>query len=123
MQISIKATNMELTPAIRDFTEKKVGGLGKFIGRADGAIKAFVEVGMTTRHHSTGNIFRAEIQITIPRVEQGIRTEALNDDLYTAIEDAKDQMKLELIKVKDKKISLVRRGARALKEFIRFWGE
>lgn len=120
MQINIKATNIELTPAIRDFTEKKVGGLEKFIGRADGAIKAYVEVGMTTRHHSAGNIFRAEIQITVPHIEKGIRIEAVDDDLYTAIEKAKDEMKLELAKLKDKKISLVRRGARALKEFIRF---
>ena len=116
MNINIKATNMELTPAIRDFTEKKISGLAKFIGRDDEAVKVFVEVGTTTRHHHSGDIFRAEIQITAPRLEKGIRTEAIDNDLYTAIEKAKDEIKLELTKTKDRKISLVRRGARAFKK-------
>jgi ribosomal subunit interface protein len=116
MQINIKATNIELTPAIKDFTEKKISGLGKFLGRDDEAVKAFVEVGTTTRHHHSGDIFRAEIQISTPHMEKGMRTEAVDDDLYTAIEKAKDEMKLELVKIKDKKISLVRRGARAFKK-------
>ena len=107
---------MKLTPAIRDFTEKKINGLGKFIGRDDEAVKAFVEVGATTHHHHLGNIFRAEIQISIPYIEKRIRTEAVDDNLYTAIEKAKDEMKMELAKIKDKKISLVRRGARAFKK-------
>lgn len=114
---------MELTPAIRDFTEKKISGLAKFIGRDDEAVKVFVEVGTTTRHHHSGDIFRAEIQISAPNVEKGMRTEAVNDDLYTAIEEAKDEMKSELVKIKDKKISLVRRGARAFRKFIPFLGE
>ena len=114
---------MELTQAIRDFTEKKVGGLGKFIGRDDDAIKVFVEVGTTTHHHHSGDIFRAEIQISAPHLEKGIRTEAVDDDLYTAIEKAKDEMKLELTKIKDKKISLMKRGARAFRKFIPFLGE
>ena len=113
---------MELTQAIREFTEKKVSGLGKFIGHND-AVKAFVEVGTTTHHHHSGNIFRAEIQITSPHLEKTMRTETVNDDLYTAIEEAKDEMKLELIKIKDKKISLVRKGARAFRKFIPFLGE
>ncbi|MFA4890296.1 MAG: ribosome-associated translation inhibitor RaiA [Candidatus Paceibacterota bacterium] len=123
MNINIKATNMELTSAIRDFTEKKISGLGKFIGRDDDAIKVFVEVGITTRHHHSGNIFRAEIQITAPHIEKGVRTEAVDDDLYTAIEKAKDEMKLELTKIKDRKISLIRRGVRAFRKFIPFLGE
>ena len=123
MNINIKATNMELTPAIRDFTEKKVGGLGKFIGRDDEAVKVFVEVGTTTRHHHSGDIFRAEIQITTPHLEKGVRAEAVDNDLYTAIEKVKDEMKLELTKTIDKKISLMKRGARAFKKFIPFLGE
>lgn len=123
MNINIKATNMELTPAIKEFTEKKVSGLVKFIGRDDEAVKVFVEVGTTTHHHHSGDIFRAEIQISAPHLERGIRTEAVDDDLYTAIEKAKDEIKLELAKLKDKKISLVRKGARAFRKFIPFLGE
>jgi ribosomal subunit interface protein len=123
MNINIKATNMELTPAIKDFIEKKIKGLEKFIGHPDGGIYATVEVGMTTRHHQSGNIFRAEIQIDVPHLMKGARAESLHADLYTAIEDAKDLMKLELSKGKEKKISLARRGARAFKRFIPFLRE
>lgn len=124
MNINIKSTNIEITPTIRDYVEKRINGLEKFIHHAvDDSVQAWVEVGRTTRHHQTGNVFRAEMQIRVPRYEQGIRAEATCDDLYAAIDEAHDELKLELEKVKSKKISLVRKGARLFKRLISFFNE
>lgn len=118
MQINIKATNFELTPEINDYINKKIGGLEKFIEFAGSSAQIWVEVGRTTKHHRTGNIFRAEIQIRLPHWDKGVRAEAENYDLYAAIDEAREEMKRELGKIKDKKISLIRKGARFFKKII-----
>ncbi len=121
MQIQIKATNFELTPAIKDYIEEKVGSLEKFIHNSDPSVRAWVEVGMTTKHHQSGDIFRAEIQFRLPHTEKGVRTESEQETLYAAIDDAREEMKRELSRLKDKKTSRARKGARLFKKLISFW--
>ena len=105
MKINIKATNIELTPAIKRYIEEKIGSLKKFIRVRDlESAQVRVEVGMTTRHHHSGDIFRAEIQIRLPRFDKGIRTESNQSDLYAAIDVARDRMKRELLKIKGRKM-------------------
>lgn len=120
MHINIKATNFELTPAVREYVEKKVNGLEKFIHRTDESVQAWVEIGRTTTHHLKGAVYRAEIQIHIPHYGKGVRAEATGETINEAIDGAHDQIKLELEKAKNKKISLARRGARAFKKLIPF---
>ena len=120
MNINLKATNFELTPAIREYAEKKVNGLEKFIHRTDESVQAWVEIGRTTSHHLKGDVYRAEIQIHIPHYGKGVRAESVGETLNEAIDGAHDKIKLELEKVKDRKISLVRKGARAIKNLIPF---
>ena len=120
MNINLKATNFELTPAIREYAEKKVNGLEKFIRRMDESVQSWVEVGRTTTHHLKGGVYRAEIQIHIPHYGKGVRAEATSETLNEAIDGAHDKIKLELEKVKDRKISLIRKGARAIKNLIPF---
>ena len=120
MNINLKATNFELTPAIREYAEKRVNGLEKFIKMNDESVQAWVEVGRTTAHHLKGDIYRAEIQIHISHYGKGVRAEATSETLNEAIDGAHDKIKLELEKVKDRKISLIRKGARAIKNLIPF---
>ena len=121
MQIQIKATNFELTQEIKDYIVEKVGSLEKFIHNAGSSVRAWVEVGMTTKHHQSGDIYRAEIQIRLPRVEKGIRTESEKETLYAAIDDAREEMKRELSRLKDKEADLVKKGGRLFKKLISFW--
>jgi putative sigma-54 modulation protein len=96
MQINIKATKMELTPAIEAKVREKIEGLEKYF---DNIIEADVEVGITTSHHHKGNIFRAEINLAVPKTV--LRAEAETDDLYRSITEVKDKIKNELIKYKE----------------------
>jgi len=96
MDFKIKATQMELTPAIEAVVNKKIGGLTKYFNQI---IRAEVEVGLTTRHHQTGDIFYAEANLAVPK--KVIRAEALTDDLYKSINQVKDKLKIELIKYKE----------------------
>lgn len=123
MNINTKATNMELTQPIKDYIEKRMLGLSKFGNSEEAEIVARVEVGKITKHHRTGDVFRAEIQISHPNYEKNLRAVAECDDLYAAIDKAREQMKRELGETKDKRKSLVKKGARLFKKIILFWHE
>lgn len=118
MKINIKATNLELKAEIKNYIEEKVGSLAKFISHPDGGIQAWMELEMS-KHPKKGNVYRTEIQVAVPHIKEMVRTESSSSDLRTAIDDARDLMKLELQKNKDRKISLSRRGARIFKRFLK----
>jgi len=63
MKINIKTTNISLTPAISEYIEKRIGSLDKFYKKEEDIV-INVEVGKTTEHHKSGDIFRAEINLT-----------------------------------------------------------
>jgi putative sigma-54 modulation protein len=98
MQIDIKGTNLELTQAIKDYVNEKVGSLEKFF---DQALIARVDVGLTTKHHQKGNIFRAEINLEVPQ-KHLLRAESVKDDLYIAINDAREELERQIKKYKEK---------------------
>lgn len=97
--IEIVATHIELTDAIRLYVEEKLGSLEKFCERYSPCDVA-VEVGKTSEHHNKGKIFRAEFTVTIPGTT--LRVECVEEDLYAAIDIAKDDLKRQLIAHKEK---------------------
>ena len=122
MNINIKATNMELTDAIRDYVGKKIDSLEKFISQRGSNAQVQVEVGKTTHHHQKGDVFRAEINISLSGNSYQFRAESETEDLYAAIDLARDEMERELTHFKGKKQALYKRGAKTLKSLLkRFW--
>src|SRR3989344_6284325 len=108
MKINIKATGIELTPAIADYVNKKVYSPEKYFTND---VVAQVEVGKSTQHHKTGNVFKAEIHI----VGGGFDAYAVSEqtDLYAAIDIVKDEITHTIVHSKNKKETLYRRGAQA----------
>jgi ribosomal subunit interface protein len=96
MNIQIKATKMELTPAIEAVVKEKFNGLSKYF---DNIIGCEVEVGKTTEHHHKGDIFRAEVNLEVPK--KVLRAVSETDDLYKSINEVKDKIKGELMKYKE----------------------
>jgi ribosomal subunit interface protein len=98
MKVTIKATNLILTPEIKKAIEEKIATLDKFISGADASIEAFVEVALETRHHQKGEIYCAEADIRIPgRI---IRSEAKEKNIFKAINTVKDELQRLLKKYK-----------------------
>ncbi len=117
MKINTKSTSITLTPDITNYLDKKLEGLKKFIDPQDPAVMIDVELGKTTRHHQTGDIFRAEINIFAP--QKTFRAEAESSDLYSAIDELKDQIQNELRSDKKKTLHFVRKSGQKLKNFLR----
>jgi putative sigma-54 modulation protein len=117
MQISTKATNIELTPSISSYLEKKLLVLRRFVDPADESARAEVEIERTTRHHRSGDVFRAEINMHV--AGKNLRVESIKDDLYAAIDEMKDEITRELTSYKKRRITLVRKGAQKAKAILR----
>lgn len=102
MTIQIKATGFELTPALKKFVEDKFLGFEKYIGRWDenNSVILRVEIAQNTKHHQKGDIFYAELNMDLPK--NVLRIEEVGSDMYQAVEKAKDRLKNDVLKLKDK---------------------
>ncbi len=97
MELRIKATNLELTPALRSYITEKFFGLEKYLGSIE-ASHCDVEVELTTHHHHKGDIFRAEVNLDVPHTL--LRVEKTESDLYKAIDKVKDHLVENLTRYK-----------------------
>ena len=116
MNIKIRATNFDITPAIDEYVTSKISSLQKFLG--GGEVLTEVEIGRTTIHHKSGDIFRAEVNITKAGNEQ-IFAVAEEEDLYKAIDIVRDELEREIVSKKDKHTTLFRRGASKIKQLLK----
>ena len=97
MKYTLKATNIDLTEGIREHLDERIHGLDKYY---DKVIVARIEIGMPSKHHNKGDIFRAEANIQVPG--DMLRVETVRRDQYRAIDQLTRKMKRALIKYKDK---------------------
>lgn len=110
MQTDIKATNMELTDAIRAFVQEKMDSLDAKTARFGDVVRAEVEVGMTSKHHKSGDIFRAEVHVRL--TGNVVYAEATNEDLYTAIIEAKKEAERQITSYKGTLEAAQKKGGR-----------
>lgn len=117
MNTNIKATSVELSPAIHDYLNKKVAAFDKLIDKSDESAALNVILAKLTRHHQKGDIFKAEMNLHISgKVFQASSEE---QDLFAAIDLAKGEMVNELRSYKRKKIGLLKRGGNRIKNFLK----
>ncbi len=101
MYINIKATNTTLTPAIRAAVEDKLSVLDRFLQPED---KIHVEVEYDLKHAGSG-AYRAEVHIQ----PHGQYADVHGNDFYEALDLVIPKIKEQLVKPKDKRVSLRRR--------------
>ena len=106
---------MELTEAIKDYVDKKIGSLDKFY---DKILKADVKVGKESDHHLKGEVFICECKLDVPGVD--LYASKNEKNLYKAIDKVRDYLEGELKKHKilqREKIKKDKREVRAGKEY------
>jgi len=122
MKINVKATNLDLTPAISDYIDKKISSVKKFLPTEvapDGYVYGVVtdvEVGKTA-HHKTGDIFKAEVHIMGNSLD--IYAVSEQADLYMAIDMVRDEIVHNATQLKTKRLTLTRRGAQMIKSALK----
>jgi putative sigma-54 modulation protein len=118
MNLNIKTTNISLTPAIKDYFEKKLMSLDKLVDFDRDNVLIQAELGKTSQHHHKGDFFRAEVNLRVSG--NNYRAVSEKEDLYAAIDEVKDILTGEVKHGKQKRMSLVRRGAQKVKNILRF---
>ena len=114
---TIKATGMELTPAIEEHVRSRVASLEKYVDEKDTSTNMDIEVGKTTEHHQSGEIFRAEF--TIQFKGKTIRATSTNEDLYAAIDEVQSEASRMMSEHKSKKKTMFLQGAAQLKDMLK----
>jgi ribosomal subunit interface protein len=117
MKLNIKATSIKLVPEITDYLDKRMAGLEKLINQNDPTLIVDVELGQTSKHHQTGDIFRAEINLHFDG--KSYRAVAERGNLNSAIDAIKDEMVNVLSKDKRRYLSFMRRSGQKIKDLIK----
>ena len=122
MEIKIKGTgSVILTNELKSYVEKKLQKIAKLIEREDAHTLVETELGTTSAGHRTGDVFRAEFNVSIGG--ELIRGEAIKETLHSAIDQAISSVRREVRKSKVKDRDLLRKGARDVKNFFNRWGK
>lgn len=102
MKINTKATKLDLTPALAEYIETKIGSLSGPLKKwePEGVVEAWVEVARTTKHHKKGDVFAAECSIRLPGGILRARHEDWN--VRRAIDEVRKELRLEINKFKEK---------------------
>jgi len=101
MNIDIEATNLELTAPLRQYVEEKIGKLDKLLKPFEGSdVRVRVEVARTSRHHHSGEVYRAEGNLYLPG--KVLRAEHKADDVRLAVNQVKNKLQREIKKFKGK---------------------
>jgi ribosomal subunit interface protein len=99
MKINVTYKNITPDKPLEFFIDDKIGSLGKFLKEDLSAVR--VEIGKPSRHHRHGEVFRAEANLKING--KLIRAEAKHTDLRAAIVKVKNELQVQIKKMKGKK--------------------
>jgi putative sigma-54 modulation protein len=93
MQYNIRGENIEVTPALRDYVEKKIGRLERYFENTS-----------STSCHVTMRVLRGEqtVEVTIPMPGVILRAEDTHDDMYAAIDLVIEKLERQIRKHKTK---------------------
>jgi len=97
MTTSIRAFGMDMTDAINDYVEDKLMSLDKFY---DNIIHIECDLGLDTRHHNKGEIYKCTASVQVPN--HIFRVEKEEKNLYKAIDKVRDHLREEITAWKEK---------------------
>lgn len=120
MRITIKTKNLELTPELESFVQKKIGSVKKFLGSFQNhhlpvagdrdLFETFVEVEKETNHHRKGDIFRAEAKIYVPG--RSLFAKVHGEEIMKLVNELRDELESEIRKYKTRVIEFPIRKAK-----------
>lgn len=116
-KIKTTFTGIPASLEVEEYIAKKLSFLEKLLAqytKKGGEVLFEIEAGKTTGHHREGDVYRAEINFSAGGAR--LRAVAVKDDLYAALDEAKDEMQKDLRQHKEKEMDRVKRGGREFKD-------
>ncbi len=116
MKIQTTANNIELTPEINSYLEKRLGSVEKLLKNSMSAL-ADVKLGRDTNHHKNGEVYAVEINLVSDGQTFFAKTE--QESLFAGIDIAKDELVSVLKNRKEKKDTVWKKGKQSIKKMLR----
>lgn len=93
MNVNIRGENIEMTDALRNYVEKKIGKLERYF-----------DTPLNTDVNVTMSVFRGEqiVEVTIPLKGVLLRAEERSEDMYASIDVVVDKLERQIRKYKTK---------------------
>lgn len=103
MNIKVKGVEIEITEAIKNYSEKRVlEALEKFTNSfSEKNIFAEVVLSKTNNRQTNGEIYKSSVRVS--GLRKNIFAEAVKDDLYASIDELKDKLEQNISEMRDKK--------------------
>jgi len=98
MQIRVKETNIKLNTGLSSFLEKKIKKIEKLLPDVPDLI-VDIEVGLTSKHHQKGDIYKAETQVQLG--QKLLRSVSEKDNIRSAIIESVEDLEGQLRKRKE----------------------
>lgn len=120
IKINLQGKNFELTEAIKDYVLKRVTNLEKLLSSIEengGEVLVNFEVGKSTKHHKSGEVFHSDCLINIDGKEFYASSD--REDLYESVDEIKEELFNDIRKNKDKRQTLFKRGAASVKKMMK----
>ncbi len=103
MEIQVFARNLEITPRLREYVEKKVSKLDRYLDIDEARVDLAVE-------NTRSNAHRQVAQLTVRTRGTILRAEERASDMFTAVDTALDKMKRQISRYKSRRQDRRRRG-------------
>ena len=114
MPIIIKTDHgLELTEALKNYTEKKISEASQKFGRN---LQLMIDLEKVSSHHTHGEIYKAEARVS---GDLNFMVSELKNNLYAAIDGLKDKLEYEISSQTKKQRSLFRNLAQNFKKFLK----
>ncbi|MBM7606228.1 putative sigma-54 modulation protein [Metabacillus crassostreae] len=94
MRYNVRGENIEITPALREYAEKKIGKLERYF---EESVDANVNVNLKYYNDQ-----ESKIEVTIPMTDLVLRAEEYNQDMYAAIDLVVNKLERQIRKHKTK---------------------
>lgn len=112
--IKVKSSGIDYTEKLAAYVEKKIRQLDKLVPESAKDALYEIELGKATKHHKTGKIYRAAINLSYGSILH--RAEATDVKIEYAVDAIKEELKTEITKSRTKKKEVARKSARGAKK-------
>jgi ribosome-associated translation inhibitor RaiA len=114
----IKTTNIDLTPDVSSQVHEKLSVIEKYLSvEGDKQVLAEVEIGLISKHHKKGDVYRGEINVSSGG--NLYRAVAKRTSVSEVVDELKDEIGKVIKRKTTKRDSLFKKGGRLFKKMLR----
>lgn len=118
MNITTKTPNYEASDKALAFAKERFGSVARLLGNEKDTALLEIELGRSTEHHKSGQIYRAEANLDAGG--RLYRAEAEGDAIEAAIDKAAGELSREVKKARGRTKRLIRGAGAKMKSWLRF---